>query len=131
MQLLRVFFFTQQSAYAMRISDWSADVFSSYLLTSPYQSYMTGRSILSWRRFSYMCRIWRTPLTDKTKSNPGSKRPARNGASEKTWGAKVIALGFCILPSLLLRDQRRLGLTPTQLAVLIQPVDFCWDTGSM
>src|SRR3546814_1258758 len=57
MQLLRVFFFTQQSAYAMRISDWSADVFSSYLLTSPYQSYMTGRSILSWRRFSYMCRI--------------------------------------------------------------------------
>src|SRR3546814_358319 len=78
---------------------------------------------------SYMCRIWRTPLTDKTKSNPGSKRPARNGASEKKWGAKVIALGFCILPSLLLRVQRRLGLSPTQLAVLIQLADFWWDAG--
>src|SRR3546814_11054431 len=90
---------------------------------------MTGRSILSWRRFSYMCRIWRTPLTDKTKSNPGSKRPARNGASEKKWGAKVIALGFCILPSLLLRAQLRLGLSPTQLAVLIQLALLWWGAG--
>ena len=34
-------------------------------------------------------------------------------ASEKKWGKEVIALGFCIVPSLLLRAQNRLGLNPT------------------
>ena len=48
-------------------------------------------------------------------------------ASEKKWGKEVIALGFCIVPSLLLRAQNRLGLNPTQLAVLMQLCDFWWD----
>lgn len=71
-------------------------------------------------------------MTDKTLSAskaPRVKRPASNGASADKWGAKVIALGFCILPSLLLRAQRRLRLSPTQLAVLIQLADFWWDAG--
>lgn len=79
-----------------------------------------------------MCRIWRTPLTDNTdttaENNP-AKASKRKTASAEKWGAKVIALGFCILPSLLLRAQRRLGLSPTQLAVLIQLADFWWDAG--
>ena len=48
-------------------------------------------------------------------------------ASEKKWGKEVIELGFCIVPSLLLRAQNRLGLSPTQLAVLLQLCDFWWD----
>ena len=48
-------------------------------------------------------------------------------ASEKKWGKDVIALGFSIVPSLLLRAQNRLGLNPTQLAVLMQICDFWWD----
>lgn len=48
-------------------------------------------------------------------------------ASEKKWGKDVIALGFCIVPSLLLRAQSRLGLNPTQLAVLLQICDFWWN----
>jgi predicted transcriptional regulator len=36
-------------------------------------------------------------------------------------------LGFCILPSLIFRAQRRLGLKPIQLAVLLQLADFWWD----
>ena len=48
-------------------------------------------------------------------------------ASEKKWGNEVIALGFCIVPSLLLRAQNRLGLSPTQLAILLQLCDFWWD----
>lgn len=48
-------------------------------------------------------------------------------ASEKKWGKDVIGLGFCIVPSLLLRAQNRLGLSPTQLAVLLQLCDFWWD----
>ena len=46
--------------------------------------------------------------------------------SEKKWGKEVIALGFCIVPSLLLKAQQRLGLNPTQLAILIQLCDFWW-----
>lgn len=71
-------------------------------------------------------------MTDKTQTKPktpAAKKPRRNPASAEKWGAKVIALGFCILPSLLLRAQRRLGLSPTQLAVLIQLADFWWDAG--
>lgn len=48
-------------------------------------------------------------------------------ASERKWGKKVMALGFCIVPSLLLRAQQRLGLNPTQLAVLMQLCDFWWE----
>lgn len=48
-------------------------------------------------------------------------------ASERKWGKKVINLGFCIVPSLLLRAQQRLGLNPTQLAVLLQLCDFWWE----
>ena len=47
--------------------------------------------------------------------------------SEKKWGKKVIALGFCVVPSLLLRAQQRLGLNPTQLAVLMQLCEFWWN----
>ncbi len=48
-------------------------------------------------------------------------------SSERKWGKKVIDLGFCIVPSLLLRAQQRLGLNPTQLAVLLQLCDFWWE----
>ena len=49
-------------------------------------------------------------------------------ASERKWGKSVMALGFSIVPSLLLRAQQRLGLNPTQLAVLMQLSDFWWDS---
>jgi predicted transcriptional regulator len=55
-------------------------------------------------------------------------RPAKaKQESEKKWGKQVMKLGFCIVPSLLLRAQRRLGLNPTQLAVLMQLTDYWWD----
>lgn len=47
--------------------------------------------------------------------------------SEQKWGKQVMGFGFCIVPSLLLRAQNRLGLSPTQLAVLIQLCDFWWE----
>jgi predicted transcriptional regulator len=58
-------------------------------------------------------------------------RPVSAGAaknrSEKKWGKPVMdCCGFCILPSLLLRAQRRLGLSATQLALVIQLIDFWW-----
>jgi len=48
-------------------------------------------------------------------------------ASEKKWGKAVMKLGFTIIPSLLLRAQQRLGLNPTQLAILLQLADYWWD----
>ena len=51
---------------------------------------------------------------------------SRKRATEK-WGEPVMKLGFCILPSLIFRAQQRLGLNPTQLAVLLQLADFWWD----
>jgi predicted transcriptional regulator len=48
-------------------------------------------------------------------------------ASDQKWGKAVMKLGFSIVPSLLLRAQNRLGLNPTQLAVLMQLCDFWWD----
>ena len=47
--------------------------------------------------------------------------------SDKKWGKQVMKLGFCIIPSMLLQAQQRLGLSPTQLAVLLQLADFWWD----
>lgn len=57
---------------------------------------------------------------------PKPKRKASRGSADK-WGRNVMELGFCIVPSLLFRAQRRLGLSPTQLAVLLQLADFWWD----
>ncbi|WP_096700290.1 helix-turn-helix domain-containing protein [Magnetospirillum sp. 15-1] len=55
-------------------------------------------------------------------------RPAKAAkASEGKWGAAVMNLGFSIIPSLLLRAQQRLGLNPTQLAVLLQLCDYWWE----
>lgn len=66
---------------------------------------------------------------DPEESPIPAKRAVTKNATAHKWGASVIDLGFCILPSLLLRAQRRLGLSPTQLAVLIQLADFWWDAG--
>ena len=52
---------------------------------------------------------------------------ASRKASEQKWGKAVMNLGFCIVPSLLLRAQARLGLNPTQLAVLLHLADHWWD----
>lgn len=60
-------------------------------------------------------------------------RPTKAAKAKQTsadkWGSKVMDHGFCIVPSLLLRAQQRLGLNPTQLAVLLQLCDFWWDAG--
>lgn len=70
-------------------------------------------------------------MSDQNRSDAGNVvqlRPPKAGrASEKKWGKQVMALGFCIVPSLLLRAQQRLGLNPTQLAVLMQLCDFWWE----
>ena len=57
-----------------------------------------------------------------------AQTPEKARESEKKWGKNVMALGFCVVPSLLLRAQQRLGLNPTQLAVLMQLCEFWWNS---
>ncbi|MFG1287902.1 helix-turn-helix domain-containing protein [Xanthobacter versatilis] len=71
-------------------------------------------------------------MTTETQQQPTSapSPPPVKGAqkaSVEKWGKEVMELGFCVVPSLLLRAQRRLNLNPTQLAVLLQLCDFWWD----
>lgn len=58
---------------------------------------------------------------------PATPLRTSSKASAEKWGQAVMDLGFCLVPSLLLRAQRRLNLSPTQLAVLLQLCDFWWD----
>lgn len=64
---------------------------------------------------------------DVTPPEAPKGKPKSTRSSANKWGPKVMELGFCILPSLVFRAQRRLGLNPTQLAVLLQLADFWWD----
>lgn len=48
-------------------------------------------------------------------------------ASEKKWGKAVIALGFSVLPTLLFKAQRRLGLNANQLILLLHLAEHWWE----
>ena len=48
--------------------------------------------------------------------------------SEKKWGKAVCKLGFSVIPSLIFKAQARLGLSSTQLVVLLQLADHWWES---
>ena len=56
---------------------------------------------------------------------PVAKAKSSRIADDK-WGKEVMKAGFCLIPSMLLRCQQRLGLNATQLVVLLQLTDFWW-----
>jgi DNA-binding transcriptional ArsR family regulator len=64
-------------------------------------------------------------IADST-AKPGRKKDTRK-ASEKKFGKPVMALGFCIVPSLLMKAQRRLGLNAVQFNILLHLLDFWWE----
>lgn len=69
-------------------------------------------------------------MSTKDFNNVVPIRPPKPGKeSERKWSKPVMDLGFCILPSLMFRAQRRLGLNPTQLALLVQLADYWWHDG--
>jgi len=58
------------------------------------------------------------------------RRATAEKAADKKWGKKVMDLGYTITPSLLMRAQRRLGLSPMQFNILLQIMDFWWEPES-
>ncbi len=61
------------------------------------------------------------------KLNP--KRDNRK-VSERKFGKPVMDLGFCIVPSLLIQAQARLGLNPQQLNIVLHLLDMWWEKES-
>jgi hypothetical protein len=57
---------------------------------------------------------------------PRSSKAIRR-RSEAKWGAVVVAQGFCIIPALLFRAQRRLGLSSRPLALILQLAELWWE----
>jgi predicted transcriptional regulator len=66
------------------------------------------------------------PAADSKVVQINSAKKAKRSAADK-WSEDVMSRGFVIIPAILLRGQRRLGLTPTQLAILLQLIDWWSD----
>jgi len=61
-----------------------------------------------------------------SKSNVVPIKVAEKKESEKKWGTAVMNVGYCILPSILLRAQARLLINAQQMNVLLQLIEHWW-----
>jgi hypothetical protein len=56
--------------------------------------------------------------------------PAASAKALEAWKGRCVAdQGFCMVSSMLLRTQVRLGLNLAQLAILLHLADYCWGVG--
>lgn len=62
---------------------------------------------------------------------PPRTAKATKRESEAKWGKEVMDIGYCILPSLLLRAQARLGLSGQQLVLLMQLYEHWWKNDKL
>jgi predicted transcriptional regulator len=69
-------------------------------------------------------------MTETPNVIPMKEKPDSRKASERKFGKPVMDLGFCIVPSLLIQAQARLGLEPQQFNVLMHLLDMWWEKGS-
>lgn len=53
-------------------------------------------------------------------------KPDTRKNSEQKYGKPVIDLGFCIVPSLLMQAQARLGINPVQFNIIMHLADIWW-----
>lgn len=69
-----------------------------------------------------MARIQRRQPTKKTGSTGAAK-----SSTERIFGTKVLSHGYTGVPNILLRAQKRLGITPTQLNIIVQLLSYYYD----
>lgn len=70
--------------------------------------------------------------TSATTPTEGAKAPAETkGTLTEKWGKETMAAGFTVVPSILLRSQKRLGINANELAVLVHLMEHWWQPGSM
>ncbi len=63
---------------------------------------------------------------DTTPAKPAAGKKEGMKESTRKWGKPVMDAGFSILPSALFQCQAELGLSPLELNVLLQLVDYWW-----
>lgn len=63
---------------------------------------------------------------DSEEAAPAVSKKKSLTEADKKWGKKVVGIGFCIIPSLLLREQHTLKLSAAELVVLLQIADHWW-----
>ena len=68
-----------------------------------------------------------------SKNNDDKVVPIRKGGTRKSssheriWGKPVLKHGYAGIPSILLRSQHRLGLSPLQMNIIVQLLDYWFD----
>ena len=63
--------------------------------------------------------------TETTKMR--SKKAQEKSSTERIFGSKVYSHGYTGVPNILLRAQNRLGITPTQLTIIVQLLGYYFD----
>lgn len=71
--------------------------------------------------------ITKKPATPSKVVTIGQPKKDTRRASERKFGKPVMDYGFCIVPSLLMQAQARLGLSPPQFNIVMQLADMWWS----
>lgn len=67
---------------------------------------------------------------NKTVVGSSSKEDKKRSSTEKIWGSRVYQHGYAGVPSILIRGQERLGLSPTQFNIVVQLLDYWFEPGN-
>lgn len=67
---------------------------------------------------------------DTDGSEPKAAQDDKNSLTTK-WGKQTMAVGFTVLPSVLLRSQARLNIKCNELAVLVHLIEHWWRPSAM
>ena len=70
--------------------------------------------------------------TSATLPTEATKAPTETKSTlTEKWGKETMAAGFTVVPSILLRSQKRLGINANGLAVLVHLMEHWWQPGFM
>lgn len=64
------------------------------------------------------------PSTDNVLEFPSTKPVRKPSSTEAIWGKPVAAHGYAGIPSILIRAQGRLGLSPMQFCIVVQLLEY-------
>lgn len=66
---------------------------------------------------------------------PDAPKPApekkKGGKLEDKWGKTIVAVGYTMIPNILIQRQRTLGLTPTHVNILLQLLMYWWEDDNL
>lgn len=66
-------------------------------------------------------------MANATEKKRPRKKASEKSSTERIFGTKVYSHGYTGVPNILLRAQNRLGITPTQLTIIVQLLSYYYD----